>query len=257
MAYRKRRKSKGLWLPLIANTPAKGQVGQDIYPVGQRWGLLTTLTNTIVTGFVPLVPDTRGFAQVTNTVSEWSDDITQYGWMCKRVLGQIWCGIEAATADTWANIRVTAGVFVADEDPSAQNIPAAGVAGLISADGTAAAFAATLDYSPQANSALTRPWMWRRSWIMQNPLSTHVGRSLIGSNQNNFAFAPGLSTGPYVDIKSRRHIKPGERLFLAVSASPWDSYAADDSYGSTTAVRIFSDLRVFGSLTRPRPGGVF
>lgn len=255
MYRRGRKKRSGLWLPLVSGITYKDESG-----TGNAWGyddaISTAMDASMVTSFDALVPDARTPNPVTNNQDELSDAITQYGYMCRRILGQIFVGVQAMSNDSWGNIAVTCGIFVADQDAEAESLPAGVPADPIVTGLSGADAAATKIYSPDANESIGSPWMWHRQWWIQNPSSQSTHYKTFGANQNNFAFTPALKNGPWVDIKTRRHVKPGERLFLATSLRCLDGDHTS-TWASTTTVRMRTNLRLYGSLTRPRRGGTF
>lgn len=260
MAYRRRRKSKGIWFPLITTEERAGFGGNDCYGVGQSSVITFTGQSPITTAIFPLVPDNAGFVQPTNSLSELSDDITQYGWMCKRILGHWFVGVEQSENDTWKNLQIDAGVLVADADPQAQNAPAGGnPTAVASAD--ALQFATTLDYSPGAVATIARPWMFRRTWFLANRTAGTAVASVESMNFDlpaNNTFLGTQKEGTWVDIKSRRHVKPRERLFAAISVQPiWTDGPSQDGGPQNVTILTKLVLRAFGTLTRPRLGGTF
>lgn len=254
---RYRKKSKGRWLPLFGTPGVSDSAGGTDNVL---WGLNGVITspakgNRVTTVITPLVPDTSGISEVSiaNLDRTWSDELaTQYGWMCKRIVGTLRIFIPQGSSTTAPrNILWGAGIFVAGEHPGAEEVPAGANADLSSTGLSAAQDETFLAYSPLASAATTNPWMWRKTWMVCNGLAAGENLGLFTTNNAT----PNLQDSDVVDVKSRRHIKPNTRLYLAQSIV---QFPLDDTdFTGSYLCQWRADLRAFGSLTRPKQGASF
>lgn len=253
----RRKKVRGLWLPVVSNRDALGHPGSDRIPYqGTVTKLSTGLDDSVITTFTPLTTDAASWSGAVPTDSLDQGLGAQYGYMLRRILGHCYVAAEAKNADTWGAIIVAAGILVADQD-SSTDAPA-GVAQalpLVSGSSDDEAFE-TRTYSPWTANSVQSPWLWIRHWLIGNNNTSHAGAPQIGVGSNNFAFASSMKSGPWVDVKSRRHVKPGERLYFALSIAALEGDGTN-TYAATTYVHVVTNFRMYGNLTRPRRGGVF
>lgn len=254
------KKKRGLWLPLLGDNGYIDESGQTSrHPAwGLDFGITTGTSRSMVTAFEALVPDASNPnpALATGGINELSESITQYGYMCRRILGDIKIAIAQVANDTWCDMSVTAGIFVADSDEVDINYPSGVRTDPLVSTLSDEDLANGQKYSPDANETVTFPWMWIRNWWLANSASSNSNNQHFGAEPNNFTLAAGIKNGPWVDVKTRRHVKPGQRLFLAVSVRSMDGLFGA-TFTNTTTVRVKTNLRMYASLTRPRRGGTF
>lgn len=156
------------------------------------------ITNTIVAPCVKDLPQNP--LTPTNSLA----DIESSGYRLRRIVGSIWVNADQATVDDGRAAIATAGFIVLRVDD---------------ATGLPLSPAANDSYNTDIIENQGDPWIWRRSWRIENGLST---TPLAGSNAANGAqgdFLGGNFDGPHVDAKTARVIAQEERLFLCLSTT--------------------------------------
>lgn len=180
-----------------------------------------TSTNLVL----PLIGDFNqeaiaGVAQDGPTMA----DMT-YGYSLKRIVGNLFIGCtqNVPVTDSGSSWVVTAGIMVRrTQDTGAP---------------------AVLDTFVDTYAAWRDPWVFRRSWIIQNKQALavyHVDRAqwpVTNVDYNN------ALCNHRVDQKTRRTVKSEERLFLSVTVTALDGLAG---LASETVFDIIWDLRFFG-----------
>jgi len=190
-----------------------------------------------VTLEVPLVLDGSGSGPLSpiSTLA----DIENSGYRLRRIVGKIFVFLAQSNDIGATLIGVTAGIIVRRTNPAG-----ASLAGAIASQVNPATVDNTMD-----------PWIWRRSWMLQNgPTFSGATASLTDDTANqiariapadNYSFGPSALDGPHVDQKTARVIGPEERLFLDVSGTVVLSDTA--AVGNTSLVVIY-EMRVLGSM---------
>jgi len=166
-------------------------------------------------------------------------------YFIKRIVGKLFVGVDQISSTGNNAILIAAGIFVAragdaDDAAGAQDLPigAQGIGG-------------TDNYSAIRAENIREPWMWRRTWILSNQLSTTItGQRFPRSN----AECGSIQDGPHVDAKTSRRVRDGERLFWTASVRNWplNTLATQE-----TTVRFHFDYRVLGSLRKKHNRSVF
>lgn len=232
---RRRNKPKVVWIP-ITNA---GSVDPTNRSTIQTAGLL--IDHTAVGNFdtveIPCVLDgiQSSPLDATSTLS----DIENSGYRLRRIVGEIY--IQAAQAEdnlSGAQFIVTAGFIIRRINQAGASLAAQGAASEISLD----------DIENSMD-----PWIWRRSWFLENTGGiSDVTSPTIGEQRTqhaphtNFTIGNGsLYTGPHVDQKTARIVSTEERLFLDITAT---TVLSDLGVETTTAFLIHSNLRVLGSM---------
>lgn len=165
-------------------------------------------------------------------------DIEGSGYRLRRIVGNIFCAFNQVANATVGVVAVTAGIIVRQVDPKT-------ALSLAQSTGQAAQLA------PGEIQNISDPWIWRRTWLLTNILSTDVPVSSAFSTQvfagRNYGQQSGsASQGSYIDAKTARVIGPEHRLFLDVemqAISPGTGLAQENA-----EVSVLTDLRVLGSL---------
>lgn len=230
---RKRKSPRVVWLPQTnANT------------VGSAFGNLTASyqeffvdvagdPGDFAVGEIPLVAD--GTQDILAAAETSLADIYDSGYRLRRIVGKIFISCEQIASGGPTSVLVTAGIMVRRIDQT---------------NGLSTAFllanAAEL-LSPGEIRNSSDPWIWRRSWQLNNLIS---GPALgvfaqTGITKNYGNQAGSALDGPHVDQKTARIIGPEERLFLTVSSTALTSGV--DAQSTCNCV-ILTDLRVLGSL---------
>lgn len=126
------------------------------------------------------------------------------------------------------------------------------------------------NYSPLSEDAIREPWIWRRTWILGNPLirANREGLAFSGVTAQEAtigsqgAFFPpttagygSVADGPHIDAKTARRIKQDERLFFVIATRIWDQGTIP--VDNTGLLRGYLDFRLLGALRKARQGSAF
>ncbi len=260
MAFRRnrRRRRNGMWLPVLGSGGLADSSGGTSEVLWGLQGKYTSPANGLVVNTIiqALVPDTSFLARASAAVAglnSWDQEINQYGWMCKRILGTYRVGYPQAEGNYPRALLWGVGLFVAPEAPTQESFPAGASGASFLSDASAANEASFEAFSPLANTGTTFPWMWRKQWILENENTTNDAYPVLGFPQSNTRYT-GVISGDSVDVKTRRHIRPGERLYFATS---YVAFPFDNIDYSTVVVPWRLDTRVYGSLTKPKLPATF
>lgn len=242
MAYSRRRKFKGTWLPAYGN-----EVSQDVQTIGIHDTLFTLDNEDVVkTNIIALLPDkpNEDFDSDTNSLA----DTIGSEYALRRIVGKFHAAFSNSSGTPAQNvIKLGLGFFVSTCNPSEPLLPI-GTAGQVFTPATDEA--GFEQYCPLALATIRQPWIWRRTWALQQP---------SGSNWLAFpASTAGYGSvmdGPHIDAKTRRRVRQDERLYAAVAIS-YFSPESDETTGDVS-VSYDLDLRFFGALRRARAKGAF
>lgn len=235
----RRRKPRVVWLPPTnANSiPPANTSGYQIFSVD-----VSGNAGDIAVGEIPLTIDGQTDELDTAGVNTLSD-IENSGYRLRRIVGKIFLQQRQELApnvnlgDTPFQVAVTAGIIVRRIDQSTALSLA-----------LASANAAEL-MSPGELRNYSDPWIWRRTWLL-NDESMRVALNTLPvgptSNYGPNGACSGNADGPHVDQKTARIISKEERLFLDVSSciiQPGNNQALD------ARTLVITDLRVLASMT--------
>lgn len=225
---RRRRAPRVVWLPQTnANSlglPLTSAFQEFAVDVGGAKGAFAV-------GEIPLTID----AQSDPLAPESSlSDVENSGYRLRRIVGKIWVRrFQAEDAGQSPPICIlTAGIIVrrADEATGVSYAVTTGNAALV---------------SPGEIENAGDPWVWRRSWILNNQAGIDPAAQEPQGPTNNYLFyAGGNADGAHVDQKTARVVSSEERLFLSVSATVLVSALGQD----LAEHRVVTDLRVLASM---------
>jgi len=215
---RKRTSPKVVWLPPDGSAPA---------PAAETSGFgFTTIDISgavqLNVAEIPLTIDAPPDASISTLA-----DMESSAYRLRRIVGKIWC--RAQLDDDESDITdyiVTAGLIVRRVDETG-----ASLAGLIGVE----------QMAPSEAINWSDPWIWRRSWLLTNPLGVAPDRP----TQNYGEDAGSAVDGPHVDQKTARIVSKEERLFLNVSAQ---ALFVGGQSELTHTVSVFTDLRVLATM---------
>lgn len=238
MFRRKRRRFKGIWLPPSPVNSIAGQV---------TGGLIASPSANAIKSGTLAIPGALGFGAVRDSalVGDLNSELVvgegalavagyqsgtmadlSFGYSLRRIVGKFACFIEQDNVadDVAGTFVITAGIIVRRVDENGDPVEN--------------------DLFPDSYEAWRDPWVWRRSWVLQNAGATP---GAVGGWQNCIAPAANwqygsVADGPHVDQKTRRTIKSEERLFLDVSGIALNGSEEQ----ITTAVNYVYDFRFFG-----------
>lgn len=184
----------------------------------------------------PLVLDGSG-SEPLSTISTLAD-IEGSGYRLRRIVGKIFVFLAQSNDVGATLIGVTAGIIIRRTDSAGNSLAQIGG-----------------DINPAKVENTMDPWIWRRSWCMQNG-PTFAGASAAPTQESdnsiarlgpadNYSWGPSALDGPHVDQKTARIVGPEERLFLDVSGTVLQ---ADSLALGNTALVVFYEFRVLGSM---------
>lgn len=224
MAFRRRRRSVQ-WLPnTVTNKP-----GVDFYfdsiavdPVYEtRRTQLYMLTNDYPASAI------RASGQIAS-LADWEGS----AYRLRRIVGKFICAMsnmqpEQATEGVTAGV-ITAGIMVIRVDEAA-----------------GAPLRPVDNYSPMGLDNIQDPWIWRRSWVLQNDFSNNVIAASWQFPRCNADYGGGLQDGCHIDAKVGRVIKDEERLAFIVS-----TYNVTGTVALAGEIRFMLDYRILASALR-------
>lgn len=238
---RRRTKPRVVWLPPTnANSLGDGSQGYQGFVLSP-----TGSTGNTAVADIPMVIDSQ--LSVNDPETHSLADIESSGYRLRRIVGKIWVqvGVSSFGTDAPFSAIVTAGFMVR----RALTSTGQSLAALAEPTGLT-------DVSPAEIDNWGDPWIWRRSWIVYNPLvaSNLTNNPTTGEDiplnpnvpTSNMEYG-SVADGPHVDQKTARLVGPEERLFLDVSASILNQ-PNNPASTSPISIGVFTDIRVLGSL---------
>lgn len=188
---------------------------------------------------IPLVPDdTPVQGSTVGNNQTLRDFVEGQEWMCDRVVGKVWASAEQTTENAYADAALfcmaLAVLPVEDTDPSQPAMP-------------------TDDFAPLNALNTQAPWLWRRTWVLQNTFaaSSATGEGFVGSAQG------AQSTWQYGDIQcgghidtapTKRRIRREQRLFMIVQCAQMGTVVTGDP--SDFSIFYGYDLRIHGGMRK-------
>jgi len=221
----RRRKPAVAWLPHVAHDAT----GTTSYWYDTQAVSLTA--SVITTSIYSLVPDYPAEAIRAAGALPSLADFEAGGYRLRRLVGKIFVGMD-------------------NEQPSQGNTsPVACLAGAgfivlrVEEQTGAPLVTAASHYSPLDLDATRDPWIWRRTWLLQNDFSGLATAPQAGWQfpRTNCDYG-SVQDGPHIDAKTARRIGAEERLFFVMSNVPLG--------GTTTQnglIRYALDYRVLAS----------
>lgn len=260
----RRRRTKYNWLPILGT-----QLAQDPDNTSSRFFTQVVPKNgTTQISFANLTFDNPKDSE-NATLADPLVDFIGSEYVLKRIVGKIHCGIEAvanagnpvepvSVNNVPSAVLVCVAFFVArQEDGVAVDVPI----------GTSTDAQAIENYSPQDADNQREPWIWRRTWILGNPLRKNevvqddafklnvfgvVGSSEYPSTNAGYG---SIMDGPHIDSKVARRIRQEDRLYCVstVRNYPPGTTVEDPAEGTVqTFVRTNVDVRLLGALRKAR-----
>lgn len=237
MAFRRKRRPKVVWLPPAAENrlganPAITGASQGAFDFFVGFGPGAVLVGDTVTGIIPIVSDIPSAAfQGSALAVENLSDIYNSGYRLRRVVGKIFCccsQTSGAPVGEVPRFLVTAGIIVLR----------------VNQDGTPTQ-ANFSNYNPSIINNWADPWVWRRSWMLDNFAEAIAVDTRAAFPENNVNTG-SVMDGPHVDVKTGRVIALEERLFLVTAIT---AVLSGEAGGATTSqVHFTGELRMVGSL---------
>lgn len=218
----RRRKPAVAWLPHVTHNEQAQQVGW--------WSSSITVAaaaNTITTSIFSLVPDYPAEAVRATGALPSLADFEESGYRLRRIVGKCFASaLQTVTSGADSrpeNILVGAGFMVLRVEES-----------------TGAPLVATANhYSPLDNDATRDPWIWRRTWMLENSFSNQSSDTDWPRSTPEYG---SVYDGPHIDAKTARRISAEERLFFIVS-----TVNVGDTATIAGSVFVVLDYRVLAS----------
>lgn len=261
---RRKRGSRGTWFP-IEGVSWLGGEGDDYYDASISDALDEVPGQKNQGPSLAVHPVTQDYTQQpalsagesVNTRPTLRDFTEGQDYLLKSLVGNLTCVIKSNQGSEtfnpgnfWTHVQVAAGFFVARAQDNDQSLPD------LSLD----------EVDPLAQKNIQNSWIWRRSWILDNPANGFVYGS---SNENGDPFTVfsynvpenrffAQEQSPHFQTKSRRRIKREERLWFVISSIGWDGQRGSVSATTNQPFVAFNlDVRLFGKMMRGRASSTF
>lgn len=245
MAYRRKRKSRGTWLPVIGSDRENDE--DVVYKISPRRQVVTAdWRGNVVTEVIDLtydVPVGEDGDITTHTMA----DVVGSEYFLKRIVGKVFVDIERdADNQLVRQVLVGCGFFVARAASDGN--------GPIDFE-TGSEQERFNNYSPLAASTMREPWIWRRTWMLQDVGAPALGVPRVYPQSNTYYGS--VLDGPHIDAKTKRRIGNDDRLYFITSVTQWPNVVPDDGPYADYTVEVLLDYRLFGSLRKAKTRGAF
>lgn len=250
----RRRKARSTWFPVLGTTySTEGNSWEPswlrarVTPVNDAGNPDTGEDSQSISVFAVLPDQTQ---QISAHDADFTlrDYVEGQDWALDSIVGSVFVNIDGSEtisnepADTWSAVLVTVGFFVANADETATNSPEAELP----------------DLAPQSVDNIRSPWIWRRSWILQNPNFSTQSLIATGEWPTTNAVYTG-NNGVHIRTKTKRRIRRNQRLFCIVQATGYDPgrlQVANNSFNQPGA-NVLLDIRVCGKMRKSRNQSAF
>lgn len=259
MARGRRTRRRGTWFPTIGTNLATAE-----NVVSGRAFALTLVNHVIITAISPITIDRPQEGDELSSSIDSLTDVIGSEYVLQRIVGKVFAERISApdpitVRDENPAILFGAGFFVARANDSAVG------GGADTPIGSATEAERRDNYSPIENDTIREPWIWRRTWILgtagQSTLSQAGTGTIITTTNGTSTHYPASTAlygsvwdGPHIDSKVKRKIGNDDRLWFAVSATP---FSLDTELNNTLLISGYLDFRIFGSLRKARNRSAF
>lgn len=228
-----RRKSRVTWLPSI-NTNVVSAAGTQSHFYFDN-GTISNLNYERSSQMYTLIPDypasaIRASAPNIPSLGDWEGS----AYLLRRIVGKAVISVNNTPPP----------------DPQAQTYPALAAITLCFMicrvdEATGAPLRAADGYSPQALNNVQDPFIWRRTWVLQNDFASSA--ALAGRYQYPRCNADygSIQDGPHIDAKTRRRVADEERVIAILSST---NLSGDSTLAG--GYDILLDLRLLASPLR-------
>lgn len=232
----RKRRTKYEWFLNVGTTGPAGDVEDD--SSGRDFFLTVPVNGTTTAGVFEVIEDTPSDDQAVGLPMGFYQN-NEY--IIKRIVGKLFAQVtQVANATNPPAVLLGAGFFVArteDADSGGPTLPIG-----------ASTAAQTVDnYSPLRVENIREPWIWRRTWVLSNVLSTAAAGLQVGAFGRATSDYGSVMDGPHIDAKSVRRVKDGERLWFALAAR---NYTLNSTCDTSAVVTAHLDYRVLGRRAR-------
>lgn len=236
MAFRRRRKRKGIWLPVLGhNLSATGVLLENSLEIlNQQVGPLHT---DIFTEERPLTfdisPQVNWNPANVGTLPSLADFIGG-GYSLRRIVGK--CHVQHVTAGNQEQ---------GSEAPAAVRVTAYFMVRRV--DGTGGSIASASELAGNLADNIQDPYIWRQTWILGGTFDAtrypaNQGQADVQDFPSNNVFDGGSRQQPFFDIQTRRTVLAEERLFFAVTTK---AMPLDIDYDVQSRIYVHLDFRMF------------
>lgn len=245
---RRKRGSRGTWLPVLPTALTQSEGGtqyatwyEDSYSMV---GFNNSYNGDAVA--VPLIPDfTPQDANLTGQQDITLRDLVEgQDYVLKRTVGKVWATINNQ-AGSAGDFPLSPYIFclalavlpVQDDNQSIPAMPNA-------------------DFCPLNSQNSQQPWLWRRTWILQNTLNATqqtVDFPAYGA-QSTWQYG-SIADGGHLDTKVQRRVRKDQRLFIVAQAG--QLLFGDGGTELPSSFRWGYDLRFFGAMRKANNKSTF
>lgn len=194
-------------------------------------GVLPTVGPPGVTQVIALTLDYPMEAARASQIISLSDAVDD-GYRLRRIVGKCFVSLAQNIGDAQTTfptgVLVSAGFIVLRVDEQT---------------GAPLRLANLNAYDPLELDNTSDPWVWRRTWMLSNPLGATSGVT-VGAAQFPRANTDygSASDGPHIDQATARRVSKEERLFFVISA-----HNVGDASTSAGDLRWWLDFRILSS----------
>lgn len=254
------RRTRGTWFPNIGTeiVPDEDTASGRAFTVNLPLG-----SSQVTTGILPLTLDTPFEGENVQAGVDSLSDIIGSEYVLQRIVGKLY--IERRTGQSLATgrdqdpaVMVCCGFFVARANDAAVG------GGQDTPIGSATEAERRDNYSPLEVDTVREPWIWRRTWILgaagRTPTSNSGGpytteKPAAGAYPPTTAGYGSVADGPHIDSRVKRRISQDNRLWFAISATPFPF--GDETVTGNLQLSGYLDYRIFGSLRKARNSSAF
>lgn len=253
---RRRRKTRYLWLP-NTGTIGPGTGGAADTHHGVDFGNFASAGDGTTTMLIrPLILDETVEEQVDRNIT----NTAKTDYFLKRLVGKWWISRNQTVANNGPATYVGAGVFIAKANDPDSTLSIQQPLGVLQASGVGQTFTgsvaesnAVLKYSPLSADNVTEPWIWRRTWILANAVTTTASPDVAWPRST--AEYGSVADGPHMDARTARRIRDGERLFAVVALRNWPINTSITI--TSNQCRCFLEYRALGQMRKHRQISAF
>lgn len=242
MAYRKRRRSKVTWFPVDPTVYNVSQPGVTWFESSLTFPAGSVAGDTAINA-VPLTLDETqdwddGAAQGTSL----RDIVEGQDYMIQRVVGKVWMQVDPYENGTLREAICAIGLAVlpSSNEDNSPNLPAE-------------------EWNPLFARNSMQPWLWRRTWRLDNRAIWDDGATPPQPNNSTKGF-PGQTSdygdresGGHLDSVVRRRVTKEHRLYIIAAAGIIQAVGEAEN----SEVWWGYDLRVLGGMRRARNSSSF
>lgn len=209
-----------------------------------------TTGNTAI-AIVPVLEDTSSDEQTTGLpLGVYQNN----EYVIKRIVGKAFVNVAQVAGSQKGAIVAGLGFFVARAEDSSEN-PAPGEEDFPIGFRGNAFDAKVNDYGVLNNTTMREPWIWRRTWVLSNQLTT-AANEVTSFPKTNVEYG-SVQDGPHIDAKVARRVRHDERLFACFQVSPYPvahSFTAD---ANDVVIHCAFEVRVLGAMRKQKGRSAF